>query len=76
MRNTVSTRNDITRAMVNQQLQAMKTGQQFRSMDLATTLSQKRRDVSARTVGKLLQERKDVVLVDRCMSKWEKRNAA
>ena len=74
MRNNVSTRNDITRAMVSQQLQSMKTGQQFCSMDLANVLSKPKRDISARTIGKLLQERQDVVLVSRDQSKWEKRS--
>jgi hypothetical protein len=74
MRNNVSTRNDITRAMVSQQLQSMKTGQKFRSMDLANILSKPKRDISARTIGKLLQERQDVVLVSREYSRWEKRS--
>jgi hypothetical protein len=74
MRNNRSTKNDNTRAMVSLQLQSMKSGQQFRSMDIANILSQKHRTISARTVGKLLQERQDVVLVSRCTSRWEKRS--
>jgi hypothetical protein len=74
MRNNRSTKNDITRAMLSQQLQSLNVGQQFRSMDIANMLSKKNRGVSARTVGKLLQERQDVVLVSRDQSKWEKRS--
>jgi hypothetical protein len=74
MRNNRSTKNDNTRAMVSQQILVLKDGQQFRSMDIANILSRKHREISARTIGKLLQERQDVVLVNRCMSRWEKRS--
>lgn len=75
MRNNRSVKNDNTRAMLNHQLKSVPVGQQFRSMDIAIALSQKRRDISARTIGKLLQERQDVVLVNKCSSRWEKRSA-
>lgn len=69
--------NGITRALVDEVIKAFKTGSDFFSVDVATTISpptkkRKRKCVTTREIGNFLSERYDVKLVNRNIGLWRK----
>jgi hypothetical protein len=72
MRNARSSKNDNTRAMLENLLKSMQLGDTFSSTQVAEQLSKPKRCVAARTMGSLLRERDDVKLVDKERCIWKK----
>jgi hypothetical protein len=72
MRNAKSIKNDNTRAMLESLMKMVMLGSDFTSKEVADMLTKKNRFVAPRSLGKMLRERYDVVLINQNKGIWRK----
>ena len=71
MRNARSTKNDYTRIKLKKLIKELPLDATFDSRDVACSLSTPHRNIKPRTIGNLLREIDNVVLID-VAYKWKK----